>query len=181
MAKSKTVFAYIDGANLYNGVKDQGWLLDYKRFRVWLSDKFGVTEAKLFIGLDPKQSHLYQALQQYGYVLAFKPTVTDITGKIKGNCDADMVLQIVSDTYENIIDSAVVVTSDGDFYSTIEFLQQKQRLSRIVSPSPKCSILLKRTNAPITYLHEIKSRVQMKKPPAKTKQRKGLSRGDIRK
>lgn len=174
----KETIAYIDGANLYNGVRDQGWLLDYKRFRVWLKDKLGVTKAKLFIGLDPRQSVLYQRLQEHGYILVFKPTVTNIDGKIKGNCDADMVLHIVHDLYESTA-AVVVVTSDGDFYSAVELIQEKQRLERVVSPSPKCSILLKRTNAPITYLHEIRTHVELKKPPAKTKQRKGLNRGDL--
>lgn len=173
------VYAYIDGANLYNGVRDQGWLLDYKKFRVWLSDKLGVTKAQIFIGLDPRQSDLYRRLQEFGYILVFKPTITDINGKIKGNCDADMVLNIVRDVYETKDVKAVVVTSDGDFYSAVELLLNKQRLLRIVSPSPKCSILLKRTNAPITYAHEIKTHLELKKPPAKTKHRKGLSRGDL--
>lgn len=173
------IIAYIDGANLYNGVRDQGWMLDYKRFRVWLAEKLGVTKAQIFIGLDPRQSRLYQRLQEFGYVLIFKPTITDLDGKIKGNCDADMVLHIVKDLYESPDSRAVVVTSDGDFYSAVELLLDKGRLARIVSPSPKCSILLKRTNAPITYLHELKTHVEMKKPPAKTKRRKGLSRGDL--
>lgn len=173
------IIAYIDGANLYNGVRDQGWLLDYKRFRVWLSDKLGVTNAKLSIGLDTRQSRLYQRLQEFGYVLICKPPVTDVDGKIKGNCDADMVLHIVKDAYESPADKTVVITSDGDFYSAVELLQKKDRLVRVVSPSPKCSILLKRTGAPISYLHEIRTRVKMKKPPTKTKHRKGLSRGDL--
>lgn len=90
-----------------------------------------------------------------------------------------MVLNIVRDIYETKDTGAVVVTSDGDFYSTVELLQSNQRLVRIISPSPKCSILLKRTNAPITYAQEIRTNVKMKKPPAKTKHRKGLSRGDL--
>ena len=171
--------AYIDGANLYNGVKNQEWLLDYKKFRIWLNDKFKVKSAYLFIGNDPKQSSLYLALQEYGYILVFKPTVIDVNGKIKGNCDADMVLQIVKDSYEKNV-SAVLVTSDGDFYSTVEFLQEKNKITRLVSPSPKCSILLKRTNVAITYLDEIKPRVKLKKPPVKTKRHKGLSRGNIK-
>lgn len=171
---------YIDGANLYNGVKDQGWLLDYRRFHTWLTDKFAPEKVYLFIGLDPMQSKLYQRLQEFGYILVFKPTVTGVDGKMKGNCDVDMVLQSTRDTYETDTE-AVFVSSDGDFYSVVEFLMSKGRLSRIVSPSPRCSILLKRTNAPITYLHEIRSHVQMKKPPARTEHRKGLSRGDISK
>ncbi|MEX2054292.1 MAG: hypothetical protein WD883_02020 [Candidatus Colwellbacteria bacterium] len=27
--------AYIDGANLHKGIEDQGWQLDYQRFRVY--------------------------------------------------------------------------------------------------------------------------------------------------
>jgi len=44
-------FAYIDGANLYNGSNSLGWKLDYRRFRVWLKDKYSVERAYLFIGL----------------------------------------------------------------------------------------------------------------------------------
>ena len=41
-------YAYIDGANLHKGVHSLGWKLDYKRFRVWLSEKYGVRVAYLF-------------------------------------------------------------------------------------------------------------------------------------
>ncbi|MBI2514941.1 hypothetical protein HYV91_02015 [Candidatus Wolfebacteria bacterium] len=44
-------FAYIDGANLHKGVAGLGWRLNYKRFRVWLSEKYGVRAAYLFMGL----------------------------------------------------------------------------------------------------------------------------------
>lgn len=40
-------FAYIDGANLHKGVADLGWKLDYKRFRVWLKEKYSVKTAYL--------------------------------------------------------------------------------------------------------------------------------------
>ncbi|MBU2579243.1 hypothetical protein KKA09_03985 [Patescibacteria group bacterium] len=34
-------YAYIDGANLHRGIAGFGWTLDYARFRVWLSEKYG--------------------------------------------------------------------------------------------------------------------------------------------
>ena len=38
MEKSKlNNFAYIDGANLSNGIAGFGWKLDYVRFKVWLT------------------------------------------------------------------------------------------------------------------------------------------------
>lgn len=56
-------FAYIDGANLHKGILSLGWKLDYKRFRVWLTERYGVCKAYLFIGLVPKYKDLYAYLQ----------------------------------------------------------------------------------------------------------------------
>ncbi|MEK7497017.1 MAG: NYN domain-containing protein [Patescibacteria group bacterium] len=153
MKKQINNFACIDGANLYNGVHDLGWLLDYERFRVWLNDKYSVTRAYLFLGLIPKYKDLYTYLQEVGYTLVFKETTKDGEGKVKGNCDADLVLRTTCDAYENRFDQAILVSSDGDYASLVKFLQNKSKLKVILSPSNKCSILIKRTNAPIVYLN----------------------------
>ena len=63
MKKQENNFAYIDGANLHKGVASLGWRLDYKRFRVWLSEKYGVKRAYLFLGLIPKYKELYKYLR----------------------------------------------------------------------------------------------------------------------
>lgn len=148
--------AYIDGANLYKGLN---WPLDYKRFRVWLKEKYGVEQAYIFIGLVPKYKDLYTYLQESGFTLIFKETIYDDSGKPKGNCDADLVLQAVRDTYEEHFDKAVIVSSDGDYSSLVKFLQEKDKLKIVLSPSEvdKCSILLKRTNAPIAYINDQES------------------------
>lgn len=152
-------FAYIDGANLNKAAKELGWLLNYKRFRVWLSEKYGVKRAYIFIGLIPKYKNLYTYLQESGFTLIFKEVIYDGTGKPKGNCDADFVLQAVRDTYENNFEKAIIVASDGDYSSLIKFLQEKNKLFVILSPSipEKCSILLKRTGAKISYINEQRS------------------------
>ncbi len=54
MIKPAKNFAYIDGANLHRGVASSGWKLDYCKFRVWLTEKYGVQKAYIFIGLIPK-------------------------------------------------------------------------------------------------------------------------------
>ena len=73
--KKENNFAYIDSQNLNLGVKDMGWVLDTKRFRVYLKEKYGVSKAYIFIGFVPGNQNLYDALQEYGYVLVFKPVV----------------------------------------------------------------------------------------------------------
>ncbi len=151
-----TNVAYIDGANLHKGIGELGWELDYKRFRTWLYEKYKVKTAYIFIGLIPKNKALYERLQDWGFELKFKEVVYDGRGKPKGNCDADLVLNAVRDIYEGHFEKVIIVAGDGDYASLVDFLKQKDRLRIILSPndSQKCSILLKRTGAPIVYLND---------------------------
>ena len=162
MTKKENNFAYIDGANLHKGVTDLGWKLDYKRLRLWLSNKYQIQRAYLFLGLIPKYKDLYTHLQEVGFTLIFKETIYDGEGKVKGNCDADLVLRTACDAYENTFDKAVIISSDGDYSSLIKFLQEKNKLLAILSPSNHCSVLLKRTNARITYLDWVKNKINKK-------------------
>ena len=90
--------------------------------------------------------------------LIFKEVIYQ-NGKAKGNCDADLVVKAMEDTYENSFGKAVLVTSDGDYSSLVKFIQSKQKFGTVLSPAveKKCSILLKRTNAPIVYLNDKRS------------------------
>ena len=156
MKNKSNNFAYIDGANLHKGLGSLGWNMDYGRFRVWLTEKYGIKRAYIFIGLIPKYKELYKYLQESGFTLVFKEVIYDGDGKPKGNCDADLVLQAAQDTYENKFDKAIIVSSDGDYASLVKFLNGREKLKVILSPHTKnlCSILLKRTGVPIAYLND---------------------------
>ncbi len=80
-------YAFIDSQNLNLAIHAQGWRLDFKRFRRYLADKYGVAKAFLFIGYVPTQQNLYTALQEYGYVVVFKPTLRLADGRVKGNVE----------------------------------------------------------------------------------------------
>lgn len=162
MPNQSNNFAYIDGANLHKGVIGDGWKLDYRRLRVWLEEKYGIKRAYLFLGLVPKYKDLYTSLQENGFTLVFKETTQDGDGNVKGNCDADLVLHTVVDAYEGHYDQALIVSSDGDYAGLIKFLMDKNRLKGILSPNRKCSILLKRTNAPIAYLIDQRMQIGQK-------------------
>lgn len=148
--------AYIDGANLYKGISSLGWKLDYRRFRVWLKDKYHVQIAYLFVGLIPKHRELYTYLQKCGFTLIFKEVVYDGAGKAKGNCDADLVVQAMQDDYSGNFNKLILITSDGDYAPLVSFLLDQEKLLVILSPSTpkKCSVLLKRTDAKIAYLND---------------------------
>ncbi len=85
-------YAFIDSQNLNLSIRAQGWVLDFKRFRKYLEDKYSITKAFLFIGYLPTNQSLYTSLQKDGFILIFKPTLRLPSGKVKGNVDAELVL-----------------------------------------------------------------------------------------
>ena len=128
------VYAFIDGNNLPLSVKKQGWKLDYQAFRKYLEDKFGVKKAFYFIGYICTNATLYKRLQQWGYVLIFKP-VLHVRGGVKGNVDAELVLQAMLE-YDNY-DKAVIVSGDGDFLCLVEHLAANGKLLKLIVPDDK--------------------------------------------
>ncbi|MCM8829495.1 MAG: NYN domain-containing protein [Candidatus Omnitrophica bacterium] len=156
-------YAFIDGNNLNWGIKSMGWKLDYKKFRIYLRDKYKVTKAFIFIGYKPGNERLYESLQEDNYICIFKPIMEIKTGKkikIKGNVDALMVLHIMIELPN--YDKAVIVSGDGDFYSIIEYLIQKNKLLKIVVPNEKYSTLLKKFSMFILPINLIKGKVELK-------------------
>mgnify|MGYP001589963586 CR=1 FL=1 len=151
--------AYIDGANLHKASLQLGWKLDYLRLRVWLTEKYGVNQAYLFLGLIPKYKNLYTYLQEIGFTLVFKDVTYYGKGKVKGNCDAEIIVRAMKDAYENVHQKAVLVASDGDYAVLVSALIENGKFETILSPAPaeKCSILLKRTGAKIAYITDQRS------------------------
>ena len=113
-------YAFIDSQNLNLSIREQGWVLDFARFRVYLTDKYGITKAFIFIGYVPQNQPLYTNLQKDGYILVFKPTLILPNGEVKGNVDAELVLHTMIE-YANY-DKALIVTGDGDFYCLVDYL-----------------------------------------------------------
>jgi len=165
MFRRENNFAFIDSQNLNLGIQNLGWNLDYKKFRIYLQEKYKVTTAYLFIGFIPENQDLYSSLQKDGYVLIFKPVLPNKDGKHKGNVDADLVLQAMIDYYENKFDQAVIVTSDGDFYCLVKYLYEKGRLKMVLSPYVKtCSSLLRKTaKEKIVFMDNLKKKLEYKK------------------
>lgn len=138
------IYAFIDSQNLNLGTKKdiyknkkiiyRGWQIDFKKFRVYLFDKFRVSKAFLFIGYIKENKLLYKQLKSYGYELIYKPTIKDGEGKSKGNIDAELVLHAAAIEYENF-DKAVIVSGDGDFFCLYEYLSKKNKLAGIIIPN----------------------------------------------
>lgn len=160
MTKAPHNYAFIDAQNLNLGIRSLGWKLDYGKFRKYLMEKYAVGTAYMFLGFVNNNQRLYSKLQKSGFVLVFKPVITDANGNIKGNVDADLVLQAMIDLAE--FDKAVIVTSDGDFYSLVRHLYSLDKLEVVLSPSVHCSKLLRKEGKEkIIYMDNLRARLEL--------------------
>jgi uncharacterized LabA/DUF88 family protein len=159
MKKVENNYAFIDGQNLNLGIRTLGWKLDFKKFRIYLKEKYNVTRAYYFIGFLEGNNDLYSSLQKDNYILIFKPTFKNKDGKIKGNCDAELVLQAMIDY--NSFDKAVIVTGDGDFYCLVKYLRERDKLRNVLTPNEKYSSLLKKSaGSHLALMNDLKNKLE---------------------
>ncbi|MDP2860986.1 MAG: NYN domain-containing protein, partial [bacterium] len=101
MIKKETVYAFIDSQNLNLGTQSLGWKLDFRKFYIYLRDKYKISKAFLFIGYLESNQKLYDNLTKWGYILVFKPAIRFNRTTIKGNIDAELVLHAAKIQYPN--------------------------------------------------------------------------------
>lgn len=159
MKKPQNNYAFIDSQNLNLSIRSQGWILDFRRFRQYLYDKYGVTKAFLFIGYVYENQALYTGLQKDGYILVFKPTLKLPSGKVKGNVDAEMVLHAMIE-YENY-HKALIVTGDGDLYCLVDYLIKNGKLLKLMAPNKNSfSSLFRRLMPHMAFMNDLRNKLE---------------------
>ncbi|MBM4447377.1 MAG: NYN domain-containing protein [Chloroflexi bacterium] len=162
MAKPQNNYTFIDSQNLNLSIRSQGWTLDFKRFRQYLRDKYGIAKAFLFIGYVYENQALYTSLQKAGYILVFKPTLKLPSGKVKGNVDAELVLHAMIE-YKNY-DKTLIVTGDGDLYCLVDYLVKNGKLLKLMIPNrDSYSSLFRRLRPHIVFMNELKGKLDYDK------------------
>jgi len=183
--------AFLDGQNLYFGTtkceacaKKLGvdiqhiklsdctcggaWAIDDKKFRVYLKDKYNITEAYYFLGyISEEQQDLYDNLQKTGFILVFKEHSHGLRGKKKGNVDSDIIFSVM----KKIIDGdefgkVYIVSGDGDYKKLVDFLIKKDKFGKMLFPNNKfASSLYTRTGNNFASLEDIdvKAKIQYTK------------------
>lgn len=180
--RPERVYAFIDSQNLNVSTQKFGWKMDWQKFRKFLTDKYGVTKAFMFIGYIPENESLYEQMHDAGYAVVLKPTF-DMTRPrpedmpeqeeesrqpkpskpeekkpVKGNIDAELVLWAMKEmsNYEK----AIIVSGDGDFYCLVEYLEEKKRLKHLLTPSGHYSSLYNRYEEYVERLDNYKKELR---------------------
>ncbi|MDR3125557.1 MAG: NYN domain-containing protein [Candidatus Nomurabacteria bacterium] len=182
--KTPTTYAFIDGENLYKGISRdvvrkgkvvyRAQSLDYRRFRHYLFQRYGVSKAFIFIGYQSKQKPLYESLEKNGFELIFKKTTVmkfesrgKITEKVKGNVDIDIAVYAVGRLFGEY-DKAVFVSGDGDFLELYDYMVEKGKFLKLLIPNSFAYSRLLRENyrSKIQFINTSLTRFMTQKSPA---------------
>ncbi len=145
---------------MYLSIQTQGWKIDWKKFRTYLSEKYNVEKAYLFIGMIEGNNRIYLELQDAGFLCVWKPTLKYKDGTIKGNCDAELVLHTMIQ-FSNF-EKAVIVSGDGDFYCLVDYLIEQKKMGVLLIPNRlKYSGLLKTEKIKNykRYINELRNKI----------------------
>ena len=180
-------YAFIDSQNLNLGIQKMGWKMDWRKFRIFLADQYGVQNAYLFIGHMPEFEDMYMQMHDLGFLVVLKPT-QDLTRPhvedkplaegeekkpIKGNIDADLVLWAMKEIPN--YDKAIIVSGDGDFFGLAEYLEEQGKLQHIMTPNWQYSSLLKSFERYIVRLDKFRRELAYK--DFKKQRKDGRSKG----
>ena len=175
-SRKKQVYAFIDSQNVNVSTQKFGWKMDWRKFRRFLKDKYGVTQAFMFIGYVPEYEDMYEFLHDAGYSIVLKPTVdmsrpretvpqpmpagrqaqpgekaeAEEKKSVKGNVDAELVLWAMKELKN--YDKAVIISGDGDFYCLVESLSKQDKLLKLMPPNVHYSSLFKPYDKYIEHL-----------------------------
>jgi uncharacterized LabA/DUF88 family protein len=167
--KKREVYAYIDSQNVNVTTQKNGWKMNWQQLRNFLRDKYGVTKAYMFIGYVPEFEAMYEQLHEQGYAIVLKPTF-DMTRPrlegedrkddrpIKGNIDAELVLWAMKDLPD--YDKAIIVSGDGDFYCLVEYLDEQNKLEKIMPPTAHYSSLYNKYEKYVDKLENYKRQLE---------------------
>ncbi len=160
--------AFIDAQNLHLWTKSQHWKIDFKKFRIYLKDKFKVSEAYFFLWfLDEEQQDLYKNVQKAWFIVEFREHHSNLKGKKKWNVDVDIVFEIMRRLIdEKDFDKIVLVSGDWDYIKMVKYLIEKWIFKKILFPSNQYSSLY--NNIKVDYwmtlwVKRVKNMIEYKK------------------
>lgn len=131
--------AFVDGQNLHIGTakrEKDPWKIDLARFRVYLKEKYNVSEAYYFLGyVQEENQELYDEIQKASFILKFREHNPAMIGKKKGNVDSDIIFHIMKKMYKKEdFEKIILVSGDGDYKLLVDFLIEEKRFEKILFP-----------------------------------------------
>ena len=174
MTTTQRVAAYIDGFNLYYGLRSKGWRRYYwldlsLLIRKLLRPGQQLVAVRYFTArvlpepgdLDkPKRQSTYlEALAtlpdltvHYGYFLPKERTCRQCGAIVRAYeekmTDVNIAVELLGDAQDNVFDTAIVVSGDSDLYEPIETVRRRYLEKRVVVAFPPDRVSKKLRSGP---------------------------------
>lgn len=172
------VFVFIDVENMRNAARDMGYEdFDYEKVIAWLRKKKGATRIFLYVATEndePDKTEYFKSLRKINDVyvnlkdttihrrkpLIFSNTCPSCGHKFirevgqsnrrKGNCDAELTLDIISSGVRKKYKGIIVFSGDGDFAGVYKYVAKE--LKKEVTVYAPMGKLKKRTSLKIKQM-----------------------------
>jgi len=142
---NERVAIYIDGGNFHKKLKDPqvcppaGTFFDFNKFVNYLANGRTLISKRYYVGIvrnldgTPKSAGMVRSQQKFlarlendGFVIKRGRIVYDHAIREKG-VDVKFAVDLVVGAFENIYDTAIVVSSDTDLIPAINYLKHKKK------------------------------------------------------
>lgn len=132
MKKKKKVGIFIDGANIYYGLKEIR--IDWNKFKKWLAGGYEISELHYFNTGNQERGmpEFYLALQAMKYNLHIKKTSTTRKNQKKAK-GVDVALAVMAVQHRDKFDKIIIVSGDYDFMPVIELMKREGKEYEIIS------------------------------------------------
>lgn len=138
-----------------------GWEVNLSKFRIYLKENYGVSEAYYFLGyIHDENDELYKEIQKAGFIVLFKEHHKLAKSKKKGNVDTDIVFEVMKNLVDNSeFNKIVLISGDGDYKKLVQYLVDKDKFKKILFPNKKFASSLYKTLGSefFDYLENIKT------------------------
>ncbi len=153
----KTVYIFIDAANLWEVQKSKRRLLDYQKLETYIKQRYSAIQTKVFYyeaypadgtrpySLAGKHKFYVFLKKRLGFEVRTKPLkriniqteANQMMVQEKGNMDVEMTIDIVH--HAEHYDIAVLLTGDSDFYALLKYLRARDKKVFIMSSKSSVS------------------------------------------
>lgn len=159
MSKNIT-YVFIDAQNLYLGIKNSGWKLDYLKLNIYLKDKYEAKRVFIYMGYINSYRNLYNYLKRVGFDIVFKEIIDKNKKRdIKGNIDVCLTVDSIKKS--QYYSRAVFISADGDFVPLYDYLtnDKNKDLIILIPNMQKYSKLLLKYKSKLRFMNDLRDKI----------------------
>ncbi len=119
------ITVFIDNSNIFKGFQKYDVKVDYEKLKNLITHNRKLTAIYLYEGvvypISPEKKRWYKELAaKSGYIIKVSFDKISKSGAIEKKVDIKIAIDIISLAYEDVYDTAILISGDGDFLPVIK-------------------------------------------------------------